>query len=88
MGMIALLTGLWAGLLRLGWELPLVRQSFPAEHGPLMISGFLGTLISLERAVAVGRRWAYASPLLSGIGAMSLIAGFPDSVGQVLLTAV
>jgi len=30
----------WAS--RLGWELPLLRPSFPAEHGPLMVSGFLG----------------------------------------------
>ena len=53
MGMIALLTGLWAGLLRLGWDLPLLRPTFPALHGPLMVSGFLGTLIGLERAVAL-----------------------------------
>lgn len=87
LGMIALLTGLWAGLLRLGWELPLLRPSFPVEHGPLMVSGFLGTLICLERAVALGRRWAYAAPLLSGLGGLSLIAGFPDVVAQLLMSA-
>jgi hypothetical protein len=52
-----------------------------------MISGFLGTLISLERAVALGRRWAYAAPLLSGLGGLSLIAGFPGPVAQVLIMA-
>jgi hypothetical protein len=87
MGMVALLTGLWAGLLRLGWDLPLLRPSFPADHGPLMISGFLGTLISLERAVALGRRWAYAAPLLSGLGGLSLIAGFHVAAAQVLILA-
>ena len=63
--MLALLTGLWAGLARLGWAVPLPRPGFSSLHGPLMVSGFLGTLISLERAVALGRPWAYAAPLLS-----------------------
>jgi hypothetical protein len=87
MGIAALLTGLWAGLLRLGWDLPLVRPTFPATHGPLMIAGFLGTLISLERAVALGRRWAYAAPLLSGVGGLSLIAGLQGVVAQAMITA-
>lgn len=87
MGMIALLTGLWAGLLRLGWDVPPLQPTLPAVHGPLMISGFLGTLISLERAVALGRRWAYAAPLLSGLGGVSLIAGFHGPAAQVLIMA-
>lgn len=63
-------------------------------HGALMISGFLGTLISLERAVAIGRRWAYAAPALSSVGALALLAGMPlpgvlafISAGGVLLLA-
>lgn len=87
MGMIALLTGLWAGLLRLGWDLPLLRPTLPAAHGPLMISGFLGTVISLERAVALNRRWAYAAPFLSGLGGLGLIAGFPVAAAQVAIMA-
>jgi hypothetical protein len=53
-GMTALLAGLWAGLLRLGWPWPILRSTLPVQHGPLMVSGFLGTLIRLERAVALG----------------------------------
>jgi hypothetical protein len=49
----ALLAGLWAGLVRLGWAVPPGHPAWVANHGPLMISGFLGTLISLERAVAL-----------------------------------
>lgn len=52
--MAALLAGLWAGLLRLGWAWPVLRPLLPSLHGPLMVSGFLGTLICLERAVALG----------------------------------
>jgi hypothetical protein len=52
-----------------------------------MISGFLGTLISLERAVALGRWWAYAAPTFSAIGAITLIAGRPVFASAAFLTA-
>lgn len=83
LGMLSLIAGLWAGLIRLGWELPPIGSHLPEAHGPLMVSGFLGTLIGVERAVALDRRWAYAAPLLTGLGALALIAGLP---GQVLIT--
>lgn len=73
MGIFALLAGLWAGLLRLGWLLPAGTSHLAGGHGPLMISGFLGTLVSLERAVALNRRWLYVGPLLSGLGAIWLL---------------
>lgn len=80
MGMVALLAGLWAGLLRLGVDPPQRHPTLPAAHGPLMVSGFLGALISLERAVALGKCWAYAAPLLSGAGGLVLIADLPYAV--------
>jgi hypothetical protein len=68
--------GLWTGLQRLG-VLPISDKLSPAElHGALMISGFLGTVISLERAVAMGRWWAYSAPAISAAGALGLVAGF------------
>ncbi len=85
--MIALLTGMWAGLLRIGWTLPAPRLTFGLAHGPLMISGFLGTLIGLERAVALGRPWAYAGPVLTALAGLALVAGSPQWVAPVLLTA-
>lgn len=87
LGMLALLTGLWAGLARLGWEVPLPRPGFSSLHGPLMVSGFLGTLISLERAVALGKPWAYAAPLLTGLGSAGLIVGMPLRPAQWLIVA-
>ena len=56
-------------------------------HGALMIGGFFGTVISLERAVALGIRWPYFAPMLSGIAAMALIGGAPLAWAQVLLCA-
>ena len=88
---LALLAGLWAGLIRLGWQLPPLWLRLPAQHGPLMVSGFLGTLISLERAVALsqnqdGRRLYYLSPLLAGIGAVGLFFTLPTAVPRGLST--
>jgi hypothetical protein len=73
-GGIALIGALWGGLLRLGWDLPPVGAALAAHHGPLMVAGFLGTVIGMERAVALGRSWAYAAPLATGLGVVALVA--------------
>lgn len=86
-GFIALGVGVGAGLARLGWNFPLPSPSLMMLHGPLMVSGFFGTLISLERAVALGRRWAYGAPLLTGLGGAALIAGAPVAAGALLIAA-
>lgn len=85
LGMIALMAGMWGGLVRVGWDFPVMRPTLPGDHGPLMVSGFLGTLIGLERAVALGQRWTYGGPLLTGLGALALITGLPGVVGPQLL---
>ena len=81
LGFVSLATGVGAGLLRLGWAVPFPPAALTLLHGPLMLSGFLGTVIGLERAVALGRRWAYAGPLLTGLGGLCILLGFPQSVG-------
>src|SRR5213078_511068 len=77
LGLFALLTALWGGLVRLGWALPPWPPRLPAVHGPLMVCGFLGTLIGVERAVALGAVWPYAAPLLTAVGTLALLAGLP-----------
>lgn len=86
LGFVSLLLGVIAGEIRLGWSLPLPRAELIALHGPLMICGFLGTLIGLERAVAVGWRLVYLGPAASAVGAVSLIAGAPVTVSAALFT--
>lgn len=86
MAIAALLAGLWAALLRLGWILPGGGANLSADHGPLMVSGFFGTLITLERAVAIGSVWAYSAPVLTGAGAVLLLAGVPGMPGPLLIT--
>lgn len=77
LGLLALLSALWGGLVRLGWAFPFVRPTLPMAHGPLMVCGFLGTLIGVERAVALGALWPYAAPLLTAVGVLALLAGLP-----------
>lgn len=55
LSMVALLAAPCAGLLRLGWTLPAIQPGLYIGHRSTMVCGFLGTLISLERAVALGR---------------------------------
>ena len=77
---ISLLIGLWSGLARMGWLLPIPNSHFVLVHGPLMVVGFLGTLIGLERAVALQRWWAYGIPVLSGLSALSALFGGPSQL--------
>ena len=70
---VGLFIGAGAGLARLGWSMPAVSASAAAMHGPLMICGFFGAVIALERAVAIGRGWAYLGPLLAGLGGASAV---------------
>lgn len=86
LAILALLAALWAGLMRLGWQLPALTPSLAMLHGPMMISGFLGTLITLERAVAMKQKWMYLPPLLSGLGWLvaAILPNLP--FGVILLT--
>ena len=73
-GAACLAIGVAGGLARLG--LPVAVPAAAAFHGAIMTTGFLGTVISLERAVALGGRWAYAAPLASGLGTLLPLLGF------------
>ncbi len=86
LGVLSLLSAMWGGLVRLGWSLPVLESALVAFHGPLMVSGFLGTVISLERAAGLGCRWTYVVPALTGFGALLLITGSSLSIGESLIT--
>jgi hypothetical protein len=81
---LSLLTGLWSGLVRLGWSLPVPNDQFPLVHGPVMLVGFLGTLIGLERAVALGRFWPYGIPILTALSIVAVLAGFSVQLSALL----
>jgi hypothetical protein len=85
LALAALFCGVWAGLLRFGWSLPQGRSNLIELHGPLMVFGFLGTVISLERAVALRRPWGYLAPAGTLAGAALLFTGVRQGVGELVL---
>lgn len=85
LSLLLLLAAIWAGLVRMGWRWPAILPTLPLSHGPLMVSGFLGTLIGLERAIAIRARWAYLGPSATALGAVLLIFEIGGSLGAVLI---
>jgi len=84
-----LVTGVWGGLVRMQatFFLPVDHAAWISFHGPLMVSGFLGTLIAVERAVAYAKPWTYVVPLVTGIGGGCLIVFADGGPGPQLVTA-
>lgn len=76
--LISLVSGVLGGLLRAGVSMPAVAQlDWAAQaaglHAALMIGGFLGTVIGIERAVALRQAWAFVAPIASALGALCLL---------------
>ena len=87
LGFACLVAGIAGGLLRAGVaQAPGPLAPAIGLHGVLMVCGFLGTVISLERAVALERGWAYAAPVACGAGGIALLAQ-ATSAGFWLLAA-
>lgn len=82
LGAFALGAGLWTSLSRLGFA---VEGVAAINHGPLMVGGFTGTVIALERAVALGRLWGYLAPALAASSGFLLILSFPYTVAALPL---
>src|SRR5690625_7877212 len=85
-GVIILLAALWSGLAHLGLPVSHGSASLKDGHGPMMILGFLGTLISLERAVALGEKWCYLAPAAAAAGGLLVIVDAPAGLTAVLVT--
>lgn len=75
-----LLAAVLGGLLRAGVALlPLpstLALRLADSHGYLMISAWLGTAVSIERAVALRKPWAWVAPAASIGGGVSLLCGW------------
>lgn len=80
-GMLCLAFGIAAGLARLGFDI----GAPAALHGPLLGGAFFGTVIGLERAVALVRPWAFLAPLLAAAGGLAWVVGAPMLHGALLL---
>ncbi|WP_345794472.1 hypothetical protein AAG895_05180 [Thauera sp. JM12B12] len=84
LGLASLVTGVLAGLARVGISVPDVAAIQAGSHAALMISAFFGAVICLERAVALGGLWPYLGPALAGGGGVLLLLGGPLVVAQSL----
>lgn len=82
---IGLLAGLYTGLRRLGLPWQSHHMLSPLLHGPLMINGFLGTLIGLERAAALERKWSLGAPVVFALATLSLLLGFSAAAKLLLI---
>lgn len=83
---VALLAGLDGALMLLGLPAPVRLDRLPQVHGMLLVLGFVGALIALERAVALRRRAGFLAPGLLGAGALLLLSPLPLEVGQTVQT--
>ncbi len=72
----AALTGVLAGLARVGIPVGWGPSS-AAWHGPLLVLGLFATLISLERAVALGATWAVGVPVFGAVTGAALLWRLP-----------
>ena len=76
---LALLTGLAGGLVRIGLVPPVGALATPAaQHGAIMVCGFFGFVIALERAAALQRPEGWAAPALAAAGTIVALAGAAD----------
>jgi hypothetical protein len=88
---LALLSGLAGGLVRAGVALPVPEGTAWLSravllHAALMIGSFLGTVIGIERAVAVRHRAAWLAPVSSASAGLAMLLGL-DAPGAWLLLA-
>jgi hypothetical protein len=89
----AMAVGIVAGLARLGIEMPAFATERVGLHGPILVAGVFGTLIALERAVAMRTvmarnwTWADAAPVLGGAGTVLLVISGATLPAVALLTA-
>jgi hypothetical protein len=87
----SLLAGIAGGLFRLGLavapaDAPWLGRAALA-HAALMVCGFMGTVIGIERAVAAKHKLAWCAPLASGAAGLALLAGADGAARGLLVVA-
>jgi hypothetical protein len=74
----------WAGLVRIGWPWPAFREEVLLSHGPLMVTGFVGTLVGVIRALRSLEAVGLIPPVLSATASVAAIAVPGTPLGPVL----
>ncbi|HEY0656496.1 MAG TPA: hypothetical protein VGD65_25360 [Chryseosolibacter sp.] len=73
--LLSLVCGLWTGLTRIGWDARAFALS--AHHGAIMVSAFLGTLITLEKIIPLRNKFLYAIPVINASSVAVFFIGQP-----------
>lgn len=79
------MVGMLAGLGRLGWSVP-VPEAY-AHHGAIMVGGFLGSLIALEKVIPLKKPLFFIGPFLSAASILVFIAGHFHAAVIMLIVA-
>ncbi len=70
---VNLLFGMYAGLGRMGWTSAFLQGYL--HHGAIMVGGFLGTLIALEKVIPLRNKFLLVVPALSAASIVFLWSG-------------
>lgn len=84
-GFASLVAGVATGLARLGLAIGFPPAPAVALHGPLLGGAFFGTVIGIERAVALGRAWVWLAPVACASAGLAVILGAGPAAGGTLL---
>src|SRR5688572_8995126 len=79
---VNLLAGITAGLIRIGWNFTM--GDLPVQHGAVMVGGFLGTLILLEKVIPLKKKILFVIPVVNGLSLLMIIPAFIH-IGQAFL---
>jgi len=84
-GFLALVLAILGGVRRIGFQVGWVPGHLSFNHGGLMVSSFLGTVIAMERAVAIDLPGTLAVPSLTAIGTLFIIVNVEPGLGILLI---
>ncbi len=71
-----LITGILTGWFRLGFNFPVDKVFL--DHRAIMTGSFLGTVILLERIVAMKRKWLFVFPVINGSSVLFYYLGLQE----------
>jgi hypothetical protein len=74
LAILSLIAGILAGLQKIGWMFPF---GVTPHHGAIMVGGFLGTLIALEKNIPLKKKSLYAIPAASGASVLLFFLDLP-----------
>ncbi len=74
LAIINLFVGMLAGLIRIGWTFSV--GSVAIHHGAVMVGGFLGTLILLEKVIPLKKNILFVFPVMNALGLLIILPGF------------